>query len=1168
MAEQLTLQQIQAIENQGGNLLVSAAAGSGKTKVLVDRVMRHLTDPNHPSNIDDFLIITYTKAAASELRGKIAAKLTQAVANDPENRHLQRQMQRLFMTKISTVHGFCAEILREYAYQLDIPADFRVVDENECNQIREEVLRDLLEHGYTDENADPYFLAFIDSQGVGRDDRLASEIILKVFNSAICHLDPYAWLEGCVRDAECITETDAGQTTCGRYLIDDLKYFVRLQISSLDRCINELEKYSVMDKPVQNLNVTRGSLQKIINADTWDEIVAAKDIEFGRLTFPRKFEDPDLIDRTKAVRNACKQEIEKKLVPFQSSSVQVLNDLNGMLPGLQGMVSAVKAFGESYQRVKKSRRVLDFSDLEHLTLDLLLGKKRNTITALAKEIGSRFCEVMVDEYQDSNGVQDAIFRAITQEKHNCFMVGDVKQSIYQFRLADPGIFLEKYQSYASSEHAQPGEGRKVLLSHNFRSGPEIIEAVNSVFRMCMCKEVGGLQYSSDEELKEGIAHEPIPGAAVELYGINASENSYEEEASFVASRIYQMLQNGEVVRDNQSFRKIKPEDIVILLRSPGSVARYFQKELDKRGIRSSTGGGSDLLKTYEVSCFRSLLQTIENPRVDIPLASILASPLFGFTGNDLADFRSKRKKGSLYDALIADKSPKAVQFVSTLTRLRKLARNVRLSELMEACMQETRIDSLFGAMPDGEGRRINLLTFYQTAVDFEASGQKDLAQFLEYLDSMSEKGLIIAGQNTNDCVTIMSIHKSKGLEFPVVFLCGLSRNFNRESSRAQILCDKELGLGFSAVDTKNRVRYPTIAKKAISAKIIADSVSEELRVLYVAMTRAKDRLIMTYADHNLETELRDLSLRIDMQDISLLSSRVTCPGEWVLMSALCRTEAGEFFNVSGKPEKTNASDFPWLIRMIESEVYNAENQNKTEQKLPLSKEDEENLRHALAFRYPYLRATSYPSKQTATNRKGRAKDEEVTENTPQKSEKIHTWRKPSFITRSGRGKEYGNAFHAAMQYIDYSKCSSFESIERELRRMVSDGLLSNEQAAMVDCHRFEAFFSSEIGKKLLSGVECVREFKFSIMQDGSDYDEALAGEEILMQGVVDCAIIEDSITVVDFKTDFVTNEILFEKAKHYAPQIETYSDALERIFQKKVSGRYLYFVKLGRLIPV
>lgn len=1169
MAEMLTTAQRQAVEDRGGRLLVSAAAGSGKTKVLVDRLLKYLNDPVDPANLDDFLIITYTKAAASELRGKIAAKLTEAIAADPENRHLQHQMQRLFLTKISTVHGFCGDLLREFAYKLDLSADFRVADENECSEIRQTVLTDLLDSAYKSAGEDEDFRAFVDTQGLGRTDKLVAEIILRVYDSARCHLDPEKWLDRCLQDAQVDGITDAADTVWGKYLMDDLFSYLDGQIIVIRECLKLADEAEGLQKPAAVLRDTLNQLENLRAADSWDEIVARKNIDYGRLTFPRKGIDTDLAERIKACRGACRKGLDKRLRTFGDTSEQVLKDLEQSASGTRGLIGLVRRFGDDYDRAKRSRRCVDFGDLEHKTLDLLLGKNRSGSTAVARDISRRFREIMVDEYQDSNGVQDAIFMTLTEQRQNCFMVGDVKQSIYQFRLADPGIFLKKYYDYVPASCAESGQGRKIVLNANFRSGGEVVDAVNSVFRDCMSPAVGGLVYGEDEMLYEGISHISLPDPAVELYGICAQEEKYAEEAAFVAQRIQELLDGKHFVRERENLRPIREEDIVILLRSPGSAGHYFQRALEAKGIRCTSGSGGDLLQSKEIGVLRSLLQTVANPQQDIPLVATLASPVFGFTADDLADFRGKQKCGSIYDALCADDSPKAREFLEILAALRREARMNTLAQLIERIFTLTRMDSIFAAMDNGETRRENLQLFYKLAAEFESTSRRELSQFLEHLDALEDKGLMSASDAAAGCVTIMSIHKSKGLEFPVVFLSNLSREFNRESLRAQVLCDKELGTGLSVADAAKRIRYPAISKRAIMAKTASESLSEEMRVLYVAMTRPKDRLIMTYASKNLEADLQDLVLRCDISGAQQLTKDADCPGAWVLLSAIGRTEAGELHALGGKPAATRVSEKPWLIRVVEGQQQETTAKKTAEKPAALPDGLIEKLKDSLQFSYAHRAATQAPSKMTATQRKGRSKDQEIAENAEEPRPITHSWRRPSFAEATAGGKTYGNAMHSVMQYIPYEKCDDRIQVDVQIKELADKGFITADAAELANREQIAAFFQTDIGKKLRHGADHVREFKFSILDDGENYGDGLQGEKVLLQGVVDCAILEDDgITIIDFKTDYVTEETLENLIAHYRLQIQTYAQAMSRIYQKRVKAAYLYSFRLNRFVPV
>ncbi len=1166
MAEELTPQQRQAVTDRGGKLLVSAAAGSGKTKVLVDRLLGYLTDPVHPADLDEFLIITYTKAAASELRGKIAAKLTERIAQEPENRHLQKQMQRLYLTQISTVHGFCSAILKEYAYRIDLAPDFRVADETECADLKNTVLKDLLEQAYEEESG--HFRDFLDSQGVGRNDGALPDIILKVYDSARCHLNPQAWLDGCLDNVTLEGETDAGKSIWGAYLMDSLFQWLDGELAVLRECLNRLRKDEGAEKPVQNIAELLEQLEFLRSSTTWDQVVSRKQICFGTLRFTGKAYDPVLADQVKAVRQALKNELEKRVRCFSDGSQQVLTDLRQSGDAARGLIEMVRRFDQAYSRAKGSRRILDFGDLEHRTLDLLMGRQRTGITAAAREIGGRFREIMVDEYQDSNGVQDAIFSALTEEKQNCFLVGDVKQSIYRFRLADPGIFLQKYNEYVPAEEAQPGQGRKILLSHNFRSGAEVISGINQVFSACMTEKVGGLLYGPAEALREGVPHVPLGDAATELDVLEVSDgDSYDKEAAFTAGRIRRMLESGTTVRDGKTLRPVNPEDIVILLRSPSTMADAFRAALEAEGIRCALDGGMNLMDTEEVSTLCALLQTVSNPRQDIPLITVLASPVFGFTADDLAGLRGGSKKIRVYEALLASELPKAGAFLETLAQLRQTARLESLTALLQRCFLLTRMDSVYGAMAGGKAKKENLQTFFQMAVDFEKGSLRTLDQFLDHLQTLQGSQVAAAGSSAG-CVTIMSIHKSKGLEFPVVFLCGLSHRFNASDSREAVLCHKDLGLGLVVADNRNRIRYSAISKRAIAASIQAESVSEEMRVLYVAMTRARDRLVMTCTMKNPEKKLATLASRLCAGGEELVCMEADCHADWILAAAIQRAEAGALHELGGRPERLLVSDHPWRIRLLQTQQAPEKNAALTEETIPFPAEAVERLKAGLEFHYDHLPATQAPSKQTVTGRKGRTRDEEVQEDTPAHV-RPQTWRRPSFREAAKSGAAYGNAIHSAMQFIRYEACADEASIAEELARLVQAGYLTAEQGEMVNPRTIQSFFTTEIGKKLQNGTTYLREFKFSILDDGEKYGDGLEGERVLLQGVVDCALLEpDGITVLDFKTDRVNHETLPQAVSRYQLQLDTYAEALSRIYEMPVKEKYLYFFHLNRLVNV
>lgn len=1157
MAETLTPSQRRAVEHRGSKLLVSAAAGSGKTKVLVDRLMGYLTEET-PSNLDDFLMITYTKAAATELRGKIAKKLSERIAEEPDNRHLQQQLQRLYLAEISTVHGFCGDVLRQYAFRLDLPVDFRVADENECAQLRRQVLDALLEQSYAEPTED--FQILVDTQGYGRDDKRLGEILLRVYDSARCHRSPDAYLQACLDSADLEGTSDASETVWGAYLISEFHKLLDHQIAFYSWAIKELSGEEKIQSALDNLGQTLHALEILRSFTTWREIHDFGSISYGVLRFPKNLTDEALKEQIKSLRDGCKESLAKALRTFTDDSDSVLDGMRRCGGAQKGLITLVRRFEAEFARKKRAARILDFSDLEHQMLRLLLGSS-DVPTLAAREIGEHFREIMVDEYQDSNEVQDAIFGALTRERNNLFMVGDVKQSIYQFRLADPSIFLDKYKNYSDDFDKH---GTRVLLSANFRSGPEVVEAVNAVFRTCMRQEVGGLDYTEAESLVEGVPHEKLPEPGVELACIESGSDAYVAEASFVAERISEMLKNRTLIRDGDGLRPVQAEDIVILLRSPGSVGGDYRRALEAKGIPCNTGSGDPLLETAEIATLRSVLQVISNPRQDIPLICVLASPVFGFTADDLARIRSVSRRVGLYDALTQCGDAKAVHFLETLKALRGFSRTHRLTELLQKVLNLTKLDSIYGAMPSGSTRTENIRSFFTLACEYETAAVRTLEQFLDHLDALQEQGITTATAPTG--VTMMSIHKSKGLEFPVVFLCGLTKRFNAMDQRADILCHKDMGLGLFVVDNEKRLRYPSVSRRAITARMNAEMVSEEMRVLYVAMTRARDRLIMTCTAKNMASRLQDLTMDLAFDGGYSRCADTNTASTWILLTALRRSEAGQLHNAAGAFVPGQVSGLPWKITYHTADDTSIGESILSEKAFCLPEGARDKLREQLSFVYPYSAAVTAPSKQTATGRSDSFRAEEALEHTSQK--KVFSHRVPAFVSKAVDGRAYGTAMHLCMQHIDFTACGDEASVRDELKRLLDEGFLSQEDYEMVDCARLAAFFASDLGWKIRSG-HCLREYKFSILDDASKFDEALSGEQVLLQGVVDCALMEsDGITIVDFKTDRVTEENLHEVSERYRIQLETYADAMQRIYEMPVKEKYLYFFRLNRFVRI
>ena len=1173
MAEpKLTSAQQAVVDDRGGPLLVSAAAGSGKTKVLIDRLMSRICDPDDPCNIDDFLVITYTKAAAAELRLKITRALSARMANEPGNRHLQQQMRRIYLAEISTVHAFCAEILRSYAHLLDIPGDFHMIEETEAQVLQKRVLDLLLEEGYAQLSDD--FSLMVETFGYGRDDRRLAEAVLMADRAMRCRADMKKWLDDTLEALDISNYQDVTQTPWGAYVVREFRAFLSRQIERLNAALAEMKHYPKIEKAyAATFSENVAMMQQLLLEDSWDGLFSKQIDSFGKLKAVRDPEDLAVKERIAKLRKKCWADLQKWQQFFYAPSNELLDDLAQVMPGAQALIRFSEKFDRAYAKEKRDRKLLDFSDLEHLAIRLLTDRYTGKPTAVAREIAGRYVEIMVDEYQDSNQVQEVIFEAVSQNGKNRFMVGDVKQSIYRFRLADPTLFLNKYEAYPHQKEAVDGEPRKILLSENFRSRPEILQACNDVFRLIMRKQVGDLDYGPDEELRPGRTFEKLPQPLVELHCLTASEQEIgvdkrDLEAEFIAGRIQKMLDDKIPITDGDGTRPVRPGDIVILMRSVSNNAQTYLRALEQKGIPAVYDQGGNLLDTTEVQLLISMLQIIDNPHQDVPLLTVLASPLFGYSPDQLAQARIKSRKEDMFEAISSD--PSFEDFIILLHSLREESIWLPVHDLVDRILHITNLLYVFSSMQDGLQREKNLMAFSSFVVNFEANGSRSLQQLLQYLSNLQTNGgqLPVPQNTAENAVTIMSIHKSKGLEFPVVCLCDLSRQFNMQDMRESILVDDVMAVGCNRVDTARFVRYPTLAKKSIEHKKQKESISEELRVLYVAMTRPKDMLVMTYYSKFLIKELEALNSQITMPLSDDLCASVNNPGKWVLLAALCRTEAGELLNLVGGNDAASVSQMPWKIKFHDLSVESEEAKVRA-----LPTQERENLDPAaislLNNAYNYRDICDVPAKLTATQLKGRVQDQEAAEGaTELESRRSYRFRKAEFLPKELTAAEKGTANHLFLQFASYEACTSGDAIKRELERLIQDRFLSPAQAAAVQTEKIVRFFETDLGQWLLSQPAVRREFKFSLLVDAGEYLPGISGEQMLLQGVVDCFVVEeDGITILDFKTDAVGKNAA-ERAAYYRPQLETYARALSKIYAMPVKRRILYFLQTNTAVDV
>ena len=1183
MAEKLTNEQQAAVDSRERSLLVSAAAGSGKTKVLVERLFSYVE--REGANLDDFLIITYTRAAASELRGKIAKALNERMERDPGNYHLRQQMLRVYRADIKTVDAFCTSLLRENCHLLGEDArghalrpDFRVLDENEAEVLRGRVLARTLEDFYDHLTSGGTLLA--DTLGAGRDDSALEQLVLELH--AKLQAQPYEdkWLDAQRAFWRAVPEK-IEDTPYGKILLNEVGRKARhckslLQRAAQEMCANDAlnQKYApaFLDASYQ-LEALEGKI-----AQGWDAARGVT-IAFPRLAAVKDSDGGEMKARMKGLWDNCKETVKGFAELFAASSDEAVEDLRTMAPAMLALIDLTADFSRRYNEEKRRRNAADFSDQEHEAIRLLVAENGEP-TELAALVSTRYREIMVDEYQDTNEVQNRIFDAISCKGENLFTVGDIKQSIYRFRLADPRIFLQHYNTWPPLAAADEHESAKLLLSRNFRSRKEVLEATNFVFRNVLSREMGELDYGEDEMLRPGAsyAESSVCGAEFHLLDLPTQTGEHrvrasEAEAAFVADYIRNMLSSKFPVQDDKTreLRPVREEDIVILMRSPSTRLLDYRRALESRGICCAADAGEDFFASMEIAVLFSFLQVIDNPRLDVPLIAVLRSPLFGFVPDELAALRSQQRTGDFYDALLLSEDGHSKAFLAVLRSLRDSAAHLSVRELLSEIYRKCNVLGVFGAMHRGAERKENLLAFLELSEDFARAGRQGLFDFVRTLREQLASGEAAAMQTTHASsgVRIMSIHKSKGLEFPVVILSDLARRFSNMDFQSSVLVHPQLGLGPVCVDAQRHIQYPTIARQALERTLRREAKAEELRVLYVAMTRAKEKLVMVHTQANAGGRVADLMALSDCPVLPEAVDSGKCMGDWIMLPLLQRSEAGALraFAEQNSEGRFFTEETPWTVCVHDGLQFAAPAQQSdaAEEECAPQREDLPADFAALSYRYPYAEQTAFPAKLTATQLKGRAIDEEISENTTLPP-RLRNLCKPKFLAGKTAltGTERGTALHLVMQDLDFFCEPNEQSVRAQIEAMRAQRKLTEEQAKAADVHAIVRFLRSDLAARIRKSKQVEREYRFSLLRPVRDFSSLDADDSVLLQGVVDCFFEEDGeLVVVDFKTDHVSRAQLDERAEHYRPQLEVYSMALTRVMGKKVKEKVLYFFSAG-----
>ena len=1150
-----TPSQERAIKTEGGPILVSAAAGSGKTRVLTERLMARVLAGE---DIDRFLVITFTRAAAAELRGRILAELNARAAADPADRRLRRQSALLYRAQIGTIDSFCTALVRENAHLLGVSPSFSVLDEERAQALRARALEDVLDRAYEDIENDQGLRTLVDSAGAGRDDSRLGSLILDLDSRMQSHAFLRQWAAEKLAMLDTAGLADAAQTPWGRVLLDDA-------IAEADWQASELERVLAPMRLPENAGPMKGYADAVAEmallfrdlsraaAEGWEKARAVLARPNPRLGRVGKDADQTLRERVKTVWDGARDALVRLRKSLAGDSAALLAGLDASKAPLTALMDLVWALEDEYAARKRRADACDFSDVEHFCVRLLCDGEDGP-TALAGTVSDRFVEVMVDEYQDVNAVQELIFRRVSHEGKNLFMVGDVKQSIYRFRLAEPDIFLEKYHAFADG-----AEGKRVLLRENFRSRASVLAACNGVFSRIMSRALGQVDYDGEARLVPGAAYPPEGEVRPELCVLEPGAEVGEEapdkvrlEARYVAGRIRAMVDNRESVSDgNGGLRPVRYGDIALLLRTPKTSGGVFRRALSEAGVPVSARQGGSFFSQPEVSFTLSMLSVVDNPRQDVPLVAALRGLPFGFTPDELSAVRAAGK-GDLWDALRARarEDERCAKFAALVERLRSFAREASTDSLLRRLYDETELLTVCGVMADASRRIADLMQLYEYARRFEQDGNRGLFRFVLWLRELERRGLEPPAPAEGDAVQILSVHKAKGLEWPVVFLADNSHGWNRQRG-AQVLCHRELGLGMRVTDPVRGVQWPTLPWRAIDRREQLEELSEQERVLYVAMTRARERLVMTCVQPKAAEKLAAYGPASREPVSPRVLARAQSVTPWLLAAAA--GDGGETIDVKLVAQDQAETAAEPAVRPIP----------------PADPDLRAEVDERLAWRYPFEAAVALPSKVTATgvgDLAPGAADPEAAELPEPAGHITDRLRQPDFgrDARPLTGPERGVAAHLVMQHIDFGYVGSAAEISGQIARMEALGFLEPRQAAAVDPDDILAFFRSELGARLLGADRVVREFRFSLLCPANTwYPQAPEEERILLQGVVDCCLEEKgALTVVDFKTDGTV------EPDRYTGQLAAYAAAMERIFQKPVRQAALWYLRKKEMVLV
>ncbi len=1180
MEKRWTNQQLYAIYATDGSVLVSAAAGSGKTAVLVERVINLITRKENPIDVDRLLIVTFTRAAAAEMRTRLSNALSKKLENDPYNPRLLRQKQLIYNASICTTDSFCGDLVREYFHSLNIPRDFRIADEGELKICKAKALDSAMDKYYKCGSAS--FLKLVNAFSSKEGDSRLREVVLTIAKFLSTQPFPEAWLDNMLGNYRVNNISDS---IWGKIIIDysqsAISHAINLSQNSIKTVSEDDKLYKALLPHFESDIVFLQSLQKQMLNGSWDDISRLlHTYKASTLRAPNEYTNNPLKLAAASNRNEVKKTISELSAYFDWSEAEAQLEIQELQRLIETLFELVKDYLNELSQIQEKKNILSFADIEQLTVKLLAVPNENgyTKTAQANDISSRYDMVIVDEFQDVNDVQNIIFNCVSTDENNIFVVGDVKQSIYGFRQAKPQIFIDRRNSCNRFDESNPKYPAAIFLDKNFRSRKEVCSAINFIFSKLMLKETARMDYTKDEYLNVGAVYPESENCDFEIKLIDKknTENvsSEELEARFIANKIHKMIADGFTVTQDDSKRKATYGDFAIILRSPKKIASIYVNTLISLGIPAFCEIKENFYDSTEIKIMLNLLRVINNPTLDIPLLSVMCSPLYGFNPDELAQLRADNRYVSLYSAVLrySEKSTKAADFVQDIKTLQMYSHTCGIDDLIGKIYESTSFMAITSAINGNNAPPNNLNILREYARAYQSNGYKTLSDFISYMDKLIENKVDIPSALSDskelNGVQIISIHKSKGLEFPVCFIANMAHQFNKNDFKDDVLVDSKAGIGIRRKE--GICRFNTLPRLAVSIELSRNLVAEEMRLLYVALTRAKKKLIVVSTVSDAEKYISKLYSKLVFTTIIEPYTIITsnCYSDWIMLCALTHPSFNAVRrNIDSSAKMLEENDvLPWDFEIITVDDETVDDIPSNIISLETAEEQIENdkyyeniLSKNLSFSYRNADIMSLPQKVTAS---------EVAHSKNKYFERILS--KPKFLKEQDTtAVERGTAHHIFLQYCNF--VNARDNIDDEIERLCAAGRLTSLQAQSIDRTKLAKLIEINLFDRIINAESVYKEEQFfaqispSVISD--EYTHVNQKASIIVQGAVDLAFVENGeLVIVDYKTDRVKD--IEKLAKLYEKQLLIYKAAMQQTTQLPVKQCIICSLELNDCITI